>query len=234
MAKKSDDGNKPEMIDENAGKEKTKEMVILPPNFDTAKFEIIGTSPYVQNKWSSKAREEMRRKQEAGSQNAKGKKRDAKDFKQCYEQAMHKLEDKSCGIPAPAFRNAMISACRICGFKMTQAKMCLFVEADGVDYEDGTPLVRITRGEPEYLESTVRNASGVADLRARPMWREGWRAILRVRYDADQFTSSDVGNLLHRAGMQVGVGEGRPDSKKSCGMGWGLFRPLDKAESSTK
>jgi hypothetical protein len=55
------------------------------------------------------------------------------------------------------------------------------------------------------------------------MWREGWEAKLRIRYDADQFSLSDVSNLLARAGMQVGVGEGRPDSKDSAGLGWGLF-----------
>jgi len=31
-------------------------------------------------------------------------------------------------------------------------------------------------------------------------------------------------NLLARAGLQVGIGEGRPDSKNSAGMGWGLFQ----------
>jgi hypothetical protein len=228
MAKKNKADGETPAIDENEGSMKTKDMVILPPNFVVGQFEIEGTSPFVQNKWSKKSREEMRKKQEAGSQNAKGKKREAKDFQAAYEGSIHKFEDGGCGIPAPAFRNAMISACRICGFKMTQAKMCLFIEADGVDREDGTPLVRFTRGEPEYLESTVRNASGVVDLRARAMWREGWRAMLRISFDADQFSMTDVGNLLMRAGLQVGVGEGRPDSKKSCGMGWGLFRPLER------
>jgi hypothetical protein len=44
-----------------------------------------------------------------------------------------------------------------------------------------------------------------------------------VSFDADQFALGDIGNLLVRVGMQVGIGEGRPDSKKSAGMGWGLF-----------
>ena len=33
----------------------------------------------------------------------------------------------------------------------------------------------------------------------------------------------EVRNLLVRAGVQVGIGEGRPYSKKSYGMGWGTF-----------
>jgi hypothetical protein len=55
------------------------------------------------------------------------------------------------------------------------------------------------------------------------MWEPGWEATVRIRFDADLFTITDVANLLRRAGLQVGVGEGRPDSKKSAGMGWGIF-----------
>mgnify|MGYP001580518047 FL=1 len=55
------------------------------------------------------------------------------------------------------------------------------------------------------------------------MWREGWEARVRIRYDGDQFSLADVSNLLARAGLQVGVGEGRADSKNSAGIGWGFF-----------
>ena len=50
-----------------------------------------------------------------------------------------------------------------------------------------------------------------------------WSATVQVSFDGDQFTVAYVYNLLARAGMQVGIGEGRPDSKKSNGMGWGTF-----------
>jgi hypothetical protein len=55
-----------------------------------------------------------------------------------------------------------------------------------------------------------------------------WKARVRVRWDQDQFTLEDVANLLTRVGMQVGIGEGRPDSKNSAGMGWGLFAVASK------
>jgi hypothetical protein len=54
------------------------------------------------------------------------------------------------------------------------------------------------------------------------MWRE-WGLTLKVKFDADQFSATDVTNLLLRAGLQVGVGEGRPDSRESAGLGWGTF-----------
>jgi hypothetical protein len=122
----------------------------------------------------------------------------------------------------------MISACRLVGFKMTLAKMSIFVEADGFDADDGTPLVKLIAGEPERMDAAVRNATGVIDIRSRPMWRE-WQADLRVRFDGDQFTLDDVANLLSRVGVQVGIGEGRPDSKASAGMGWGTFKLAEKA-----
>jgi hypothetical protein len=203
----------------------TKEaLTIAPPKFSVAEFRIVGVAPYVQNKFSAKARGTIRAAQEAGSTGKKGTKKEPKNFMAAYEGAMHRSADGWCGIPAPAFRNACVSACRMCGFKMTHAKLSVFVEPDGFDADDGTPLVRITKGEPQYSEMAVRNESGVCDLRPRPMWREGWEAVVRVRFDADQFTLEDVANLMLRAGLQVGVGEGRPDSRNSCGMGWGLFR----------
>jgi hypothetical protein len=206
-------------------------VTIQPANFKTAMFLIVGVAPYVQNKFSAKARQKMRETQEAGSTAKKGTKREPKDFQGSYEGAIHRFPDGGHGIPAPAFRNACIDACRMCGFAMTQAKMSIFVEADGFDPDDGTPLVRITKGEPGYFESTVRNDSGVCDIRARPMWQPGWEATLRVRFDADQFTMDDVANLLNRAGQQVGVGEGRPFSKKSAGLGWGLFVTKNEDEA---
>ena len=39
-------------------------------------------------------------------------------------------------------------------------------------------------------------------------------------------TEEDVVNLMARVGMQVGIGEGRPDSKASAGLGNGLFQIL--------
>jgi hypothetical protein len=57
------------------------------------------------------------------------------------------------------------------------------------------------------------------------LWRE-WEANLPLRWDADQFSATDVFNLTARAGLQVGIGEGRPSSPNSFGLGWGLFEVL--------
>lgn len=205
-------------------------LQIPAPNFQQATFRIEGTAPYVQAKFSEKAKAQIREKMLAGSQAKKGRARQPRDFEADYKGAMHisRPEMKNGkdigswnGIPASCFRQACISACRLVGFKMTLAKLALFVEADGYDADEGTPLVRIY-GEPHKHEQHVRNATGVVDLRVRPMW-DKWHADLTVRWDGDQFSVQDVTNLLNRVGQQVGIGEGRPDSKQSSGQGWGLF-----------
>ena len=198
------------------------QVSIKAPTFGVAEFAITGNAPYVQAKFSQKARNVMKEKHEKGGQAKRGAAKEARDFNADYEGAMYRDEKGRLGIPANAFRAAMISACRLVGAKMTIGKMTLFVEADTFDAEDGTPLVLI-KGKQKMDVRPVRNATGVADLRARPMWMPGWTARLRIRYDAEAYSPEAVANLLMRVGMQVGVGEGRPDSRKSCGLGWGTF-----------
>ena len=175
---------------------KRPEVAIKPPQFGHATVTIIGASPLVINAFSRKTMEQMREKQENGSSARTDKKREAKDFKAAYEAAKHVSREGWCGISAAAFRNAMISACRIANFKMTLAKLSVFVEADGYDRVDGTPLVRITKGTPQHVEHLVRNATGVPDIRPRPMWTAGWEARVHLRWDADQFKVADILNLL--------------------------------------
>ena len=126
------------------------------------------------------------------------------------------------GIPAAAFRNAMISACRLVGFKMTLAKLSVFVISDGWDkLEPQIPLIRIY-GEAVRQDDMARVETGQPYVTIRAAYH-GWSAKVKIRWDQDQFTIDDISNLLSRVGMQVGLCEGRPDSKNSAGMGWGTF-----------
>lgn len=203
--------------------------VIPPPEFQVATFKLRGTAPYVSNKFSAEAREMMRAKQAAGSQANKGAKRAPKDFDKCFRESMHATAEGRYGVPASCFRQALVSACRIVGFKMTLAKLALFIKADDIDADDASPLVMFTKGEPKHFECATRNETGVADIRVRGKWDAGWEIDLRVEYDADMFNREDVRNLLARVGVQVGIGAGRPDSKTSCGQGWGTFEIVDDA-----
>lgn len=222
---------------------KSMNVSISAPNFQTAVMRIKGTAPYVQLQFGAKARGIMRAKQAAGSTAKKGVKREAKDFDAAFEEAQHRDTEGFCGIPAGGLRRALIDACSITGFKMTLAKKSLFIEADTYDAVEGTPLVRIYQpsrregaegelvpAEPKHVEHMVRNATGVADIRVRAMYDADWEATVRVRFDADIFTPTDIANLMMRAGLQIGIGEGRPNSKNSAGMGWGTFECVQSDE----
>lgn len=202
---------------------KVEAVTITPPNFQRLKLRLIGTAPYVQARFSAKAMQAMMAKHAAGSTSKKGGKKEPRDFDEDLRQAQHISEDGWIGVPAAAIRNACIDVCRMAGFKMTHARMSIFCEADGMDAVDGAPLVKLDAPNPERLDMATRNATGVADIRVRPMWRK-WALNVVLRYDADQFTSSDVVNLISRAGEQVGIGEGRPFSKSSNGLGYGTFQ----------
>ena len=198
-------------------------LTITPPRFERAAVLIRGTAPFMQHKFSQKAIDKIEETQRKGSTAKKGTKKEARVFEDDWKAAMHLSLDGRYGIPAAAFRSAMIDACRMAGFQMTRAKMSIFVEADTFDATDNCPLVYLS-GEPDKDPKLmpVRNDSGVVDLRCRPIWSQ-WECVLRMRWDADQFSAVDVVNLLARAGVQVGVGEGRPFSKNSNGMGFGTW-----------
>ena len=205
---------------------KEETCVISAPKFGITDFFIEGTAPLVIERFSKKA--ELMAKMAEGKSAGSKKNRDARDYEKEAEEARYRSAEGWEGMNAAAFRAAMISACRLVGFKMTLAKLSTFVEADGFDVNDGVPLVRVYGASHTYTAHT-RNATGVVDVRSRPMYRN-WAARLRVRYDTDQFKMVDVLNLVARCGMQVGIGAGRPDSKASAGCGFGLFQvvPTDR------
>ena len=203
-------------------------VIIKPPKFGYANIAIVGDSPYVQHKFSRKALLQMEETQRAGPRARVNTRREVRDLESEYLEAAHVSTEGWYGAPAPGFRNAMISACKISGFAMTRAKMSIFVLPDGLSADDNTPLVRIY-GEPICHQGWGRIANGNPNLIWRPMWTK-WRMVLQLKWDSDQFTVNDIANLLSRAGQQVGIGEGRHDSPKSNGMGWGCFRLESEAD----
>lgn len=200
-----------------------KTVSIARPKFGRAEFSIKAADvPLVIHRFSAKTKQQMKQKMESGKAASSKKNREPKDSDQTYREARYISREGWDGFHAAALRNAMISACRIVGFKMTLAKLSLFVEADGYDKDEPQiPLIRIL-GKPTKQEDMARVETGQPYVTIRPAYHN-WSAKVRIRWDERQFTLEDVTNLLFTVGQQVGIGEGRPDSKHSAGMGWGLF-----------
>ncbi len=206
-------------------------VVITPPNFGVLEVLVKGTAPLVIERFSKKA--EIMEKMQQGAQAKSKKVRNARDYEKEAEESKYKHQDGWEGFNAASIRAGMISACRLVGFKMTLAKLSVFVEADGFDYVDGLPIVRIY-GNSTVFTAHTRNATGVVDVRSRPQYRD-WASKIRIKFDQTQFSASDVINLISRVGLQVGIGAGRPDSKSSGGCGWGTFEVVgSESEASIK
>lgn len=192
------------------------------PKFRTEVFGITGIAPLVIHRFSAKTKNEMKLKMETGKAASSKKNREAKDCAELFNEARYVSKDGWDGFHAGSVRAALISACRLVGFKMTLAKLSIFVVQDGWDaQEPQIPIIRIY-GKPIQQEDMARVETGQPYVTVRAAYHN-WSAKIKIRWDEDQFTIHDIKNLLCRVGLQVGIGEGRPDSKHSVGMGWGMF-----------
>lgn len=212
-----------------AAKEREARIFIEPPNMKRAAFTVRGTSPLVMHQMSQKTRDILKKKMEQGSIKVAGKKtRTPRDFQKDFEGSMHMSSEGWIGLPVMALKNAMVYACRTTGDKMTHLKLAFWVESESFS-KFGAGLTKI-KGKPYMVIHPAPNQNRAWDLRSRAMFDPGWQAVVRLKYDADMISIESLGNLLMRAGLQVGILEGRNASKLSCGMGWGSFEVLDKKD----
>lgn len=181
---------------------------------------ITGVTPVIPHKWSEKALRMMR---EAQSGNKARKKHDPKVPEDEAEGATYRLPDGRPGMPATAFKAAIVDSVRFFrGITMVQAKQSFFVEGEGPDQ-----LVAIEG--PFYIrEDTPRNANGVADLRYRYCYWP-WSTVLPITFMPSVVDLQSVLALVNAAG-HAGVGDWRPSAPKSKTGTFGRFEVAADAE----
>lgn len=187
---------------------------------------IRGTARMVCHKFSQKAIGMMLDKQMGKATKQKEKKDPVADFVGSLyvdesepvivhdEDKEHIWAEGKFMFPAGAFRTACVDSARIVGAEMTKMKLAIRIPAEFVAIE--------TQGGARSRMDVVRLSTGVADIRFRAEFPE-WECHVPVRYTKALIGMEQVVNLFRNAGESVGIGEGRPFSKKSCGMGWGTF-----------
>jgi hypothetical protein len=182
-----------------------------------AEIQIEGTAPLITNRFDEKARQMMADAQ-AGRKNV----RQPKNIEACYEGSLYRLPGDRYGFPATGFKAAIVDASRFFDKSVTSVGLRQMIYVQG---ESSDMLVPID-GTPKMRTDTVRNATGVADIRYRAeFWP--WRATLRVVFIK---TMCDLGSLIalvDAAGIG-GVGEWRPASKQSKTGMYGTFQVVDE------
>lgn len=184
-------------------------------------IEIEGLTPLICNNFSQKMKEKMRLAQSGGKPP-----KEPKDPAALFEGAKYLLPDGSYGFPAAGFKGACVSAGRFFnGITMTALRQGIFVHGEGPDQ-----LVRLTgfTDEPIMREDAVRNATGVADLRYRPMF-ENWGATIKVEFISSLLSLDSVISIVDAAGIG-GIGEWRPTAPRSNGD-YGRFRTIESGVS---
>lgn len=197
----------------------------------TATIPIIGVTSLIPHQWAEKAKRIMRDKQFGKTQ----QKREPKNPEEEAEAAIYRLPDGSAGMPATAFKGAMVAACRFFqGIPMTEGRLLIFVKGEGPDQ-----LVRIS-GTEQMREDMPRNATGVVDLRYRTALLAGenivdeegkavepWKADISITFPPRLISASSILHLLDASG-RVGVGDWRPGSPKSNTGTYGTYRIDDE------
>lgn len=190
------------------------EIVIKKIGRAMAHVRIEGTAPLIVNRFSSKAKELM-----LGKQQGKASIREAKNPEACFQESLYPLPGERYGFPATGFKASIVDGSRYFkGSKLyaTDLKQMVFVKGEGSDM-----LVPI-EGTPKMREDTVRNATGVADIRFRgEFWP--WAATLEVIYVPTHLRLDSLLALIDAGGMG-GIGEWRPASKQSKSGMYGTFQ----------
>ena len=186
----------------------------------TLEIPITGVTPLIPHKWSEKAKRMMPgHPDKDAAKTVKGPKNPEEEADAClYYMPQEQGKAARIGMPATAFKAAIIGACRF--FEkptMVEAKQMIFVEGEGPEQ-----LVEITYGSMVLREDTPRNTNGSSDLRYRYALHD-WTAVVQVHFPANIITGDSVVTLVD-AGGRGGIGDWRPSAPKSYTGTYGTWR----------
>ena len=189
---------------------------LKPICYEILKFNIKGLSPLVMHKWAEKAKREMREKH-AGR---KTKSREKRDPEQEAQAATYVDENGRPGIPAIAFKSALIAAAhKDLGIEKTLVRKAVFTGCS-----DPQQILPISFKRADVVEDLVRVGAGSADLRYRPYFYD-WSCEMHLEFEPSMIRVEDLVSLIDRAGAAVGICEWRPEK----GGEYGRFQIDEKA-----
>jgi hypothetical protein len=189
----------------------------------TCEVAIVGLTPVIPHKWSQKSLQMMPGHPDKPLVSPKKGRRNPKEE---AEACVYRLPNGKPGIPATAFKSAIIDACRFFDKpSMKEAKLWFYVIGEGPDQ-----LVEI-KGKSILREDTPRNANGSADLRYRYAF-DDWSATLRIRFPEVCTDADSVAALVDAAG-RCGVGDWRPSAPKSNTGTFGTWRADEHSKEAS-
>jgi len=179
------------------------EIIEIPQlKIGTLILNIKGDTALIVHKWAAKAKKAIQDKGEGKPIQGRVKRNPENEYKDCF----YNHPDGGYGFPAIAFKNAAVRAAKDAGINMTDARRMFHINNEFVKIE-GTPSMR---------EDMVRVATGGADIRYRPEFKE-WSTELIIEFNSTVISAEQITNLFYLAGFGVGVGDWRPEKNGNFG-----------------
>lgn len=180
--------------------------------------------PLVIHKFSEKAKQEIRDKQQKNPKKAK----DRRDPEAEFLAARYVDEEGRECAPITALKKAVIAAA-VAFEDITKValRQALFVSPMGrknaplvpIELYDRRPAVGIKREDPVTIGINTRG------LVYRPCYPE-WQLRIEIEFNPRLVSESQLLALVDQAGWGVGICEGRPE--KSSSLGWGRFERVEE------
>lgn len=181
-------------------------------NLRTMTVPIRGITGLISHRFSEENQKQIEDKQQKKAPRAKGARDPEAEYRAgCYliNEDPEDFSRSAFGFPAIAFKNAIVGACRfVDNLPMTRAAGAFHVLGDLLPLDGPAPQQRADR---------VVIGRGTTSIAYRPEFVE-WSTTLRIRYNADYISMTQLLNLIELAGFSVGVGDWRPEKKGNHGM----------------
>lgn len=196
------------------------QVMIRPPKMKTFRVKLVGKTPLIISKFSNKAEQQIKEKQEQKAKGAKAARDPESEFREaCYVMPGQKAGTKKCkyAIPDRMIKRASVEACRfIDGMAMTFCRGAFHIMAEAGG------MLELKYKSMAMRTDHVRLKNGALDLRYRPEFTK-WHTVVEIYYNAEAISPEQIINLLATAGVSCGLGELRPNSKEGGGGSNGLF-----------
>jgi len=191
------------------------EIVVPKLNLGTLKVQLIGKTSLLMDRFPEEVYQEVLDKQLGKT---KGKKKQ-RDLDKEFDEALHRIDDKTLGFPATAFKSGMIESTSFVGSRDFSKKLLKGVQ---ILNSEGNDLVPIKYKKLSKLKHYPKGSFGgaKANTKISPML-EGWECELVIQYDANNISPQDLVNLLNYAGFYYGIGMWSPRAK--CGGKYGMY-----------
>lgn len=206
-----------------APRTETPEIFISQIDTGMIKVGVVGMSPLILHKMSSKAKNELlipARKKNRAALEQTLKHDPITEYQDCVLRMLDPRAPTAIGFPAGGMKKSLASAALdVPGAKKAEiGRLTWIMERD-------VPIF----GIPKLSLMVVRNSgmNKAPDIRSRPILEE-WCAVFSLRYVKPNLTAENIARLFGWAGTIIGIGDGRQEK------GWGSFGQFRLASADDK